>query len=323
MSAVACLKCLTVLPLAAALGAAHAQPANDDTEAALPRYHVEIIVFANNEGDPGEEWFAHEVAKSRMEALDTVRRRTPHVVGANDALLGGNDEDAIVLDSLSIDELIWAREQAPADPNALLEDVLPGPLPGVSGDAPEGTPEGTPDEAPDGAATEMPIDDLNVEIRSADRSRGFRFRLLEQDELQLNDEYAHIARLSAYEPLVHGGWVQEGLSESAAYPFDLVYLGTTNPRGTMQLHLSRFLHVTVDLDYVATRSAPSGPRQSSFSLGEFSTTPRYALETQRRLRSGELHYIDHPMFGVIVLVTPAPEPVESESESGLRQTPAA
>lgn len=296
--------------LAFGVGAVGAQPVDDGAEEALPRYHVEVIVFANNEGDPGEEWFSHELAKSRRNAVDTTARRTPRVVGSDDAFLT-DEGDAIVLDSLSLDELIWAaREEMPTDPNALLEDVLPG--------APPETVPSPPDNALGGATTETPADDLDIEVRSAGRSQSFRFRLLEADELQLGNAYARISRLGAYAPLLHGGWVQEGLSETQAYPFDLVYLGATNPRGTIQLHLSRFLHVTVDLDYLAGRALPSGPRSGPFTLGEVSTIPRYALETQRRLRSGELHYIDHPMFGVLVLVTPAPEPAESESEDGLR-----
>ncbi len=33
------------------------------------------------------------------------------------------------------------------------------------------------------------------------------------------------------------------------------------------------------------------------------------------MRSGETHYIDHPLFGVIVLINRAPEP-ESEGATG-------
>lgn len=314
-----------LLLLAAGVSVASAQPFSEEAEQALPLYHVEVIVFANNEGNPSEEWFAHELAKSRRAAAEAVARPTPRIVGSGDSEFA-DGADTIVLDSLSLDELIFAPpDEPPEDPNALLEDVLPG----TAQESGLGTTAGTlgaetaaSDEIPNGT----PADDLDVEVRylaQGNRLRSFRFRRLDEDELQLGDEYARIERLSAYEPLVHGGWVQEGLAENEAHPFDLVYLGASNPRGTIQLHLSRFLHVTLDLDYFATSATLGGPRTGSFALGEIPSAPRYALETQRRLRSGELHYIDHPMFGVLVLVTPAPEPPETEADGALPQTPAA
>jgi hypothetical protein len=36
----------------------------------------------------------------------------------------------------------------------------------------------------------------------------------------------------------------------------------------------------------------------------YTATQTVVLQEQRRLRSGELHYFDHPRFGLIVLVTP-------------------
>ena len=41
-------------------------------------------------------------------------------------------------------------------------------------------------------------------------------------------------------------------------------------------------------------------------LSEFVLAPRYTLHADRQTRSGELHYFDHPAFGLLVLVTPLP-----------------
>jgi hypothetical protein len=37
----------------------------------------------------------------------------------------------------------------------------------------------------------------------------------------------------------------------------------------------------------------------------------YVLREQRRMRSGELHYEDHPRLGVLVLVTPVAAPASA------------
>jgi hypothetical protein len=40
------------------------------------------------------------------------------------------------------------------------------------------------------------------------------------------------------------------------------------------------------------------------------------MVAERRARSGELHYVDHPMFGLLFLISPAPEenaPVDDDT----------
>ncbi len=130
------------------------------------------------------------------------------------------------------------------------------------------------------------------------------FRLLLPAELQLNAEYQRLSRLPAYTPLLHTGWVQAGLPESQAPTFNLATLGSLNPLGTVRLYLSRFLHVELDLTYQGAAAAASAAQPAE--LGEFTLAPRYKLATERNVRSGELHYFDHPAFGVLVKVTPLP-----------------
>jgi hypothetical protein len=130
---------------------------------------------------------------------------------------------------------------------------------------------------------------------------------LRPEELKLGTEYRRLRNLAAYEPLVHVGWTQPGLPEGEAEPFDLKTLGIFNPRGTVRVHLSRFLHITLDLTYQG--SAESGPGASAGDgLSEIAVAPQYRLSATRSARSNELHYFDHPAFGVLVRVTPVPAP---------------
>ncbi len=143
---------------------------------------------------------------------------------------------------------------------------------------------------------------------------GLWYRLLTNEQLELVDEFERLDRLDAYTPLVHGGWIQEGLPEEDAIPFELSFLGVFNPRGTIRLHVSRFLHVRLDLRYQSDAPiVPSAPR-SFDRLAQFDFPPRYELSVQRLTRSGELHFFDHPAFGVLVLVQPLPEEPETLEE---------
>ncbi len=143
-----------------------------------------------------------------------------------------------------------------------------------------------------------------VDPAVAARAEALSVRVLRPDELKLTSEYRRLRAIAAYQPLVHAGWVQPGLAEADAKPFDLDALGVSNPSGTIRVHLTRFLHVTLDLTY--RTNGPGAALTASDGLGEVALAPRYRLRATRNVRSNELHYFDHPAFGVLVRITPVP-----------------
>ena len=164
-----------------------------------------------------------------------------------------------------------------------------------------------------------------VDPLAAERAEALRVRPLRPDELKLGTEYRKIRAISAYEPLAHVGWVQPGLPEADAVPIDLGTFGVLNPRGTVRVHLLRYLHITLDLTYqgkgsaaptATARAGQSAANAGSDSrpstgdgLDEIVLAPQYHLKAARNVRSNELHYFDHPAFGVLVRVTPVPAEV--------------
>jgi hypothetical protein len=158
----------------------------------------------------------------------------------------------------------------------------------------------------------------SVDPLAAQRAEALRIRLLRPEQLKLGNEYRRLRAGAAYAPLVHTGWVQPGLPEADAEPFDLKVLGALNPSGTIRVHLSRrnFLHITLDLTYRAAAAGTPGLAAND-GLDELALTPRYHLAATRNARSGELHYFDHPAFGVLVRVTPVP------TQDAQRRRPAA
>ena len=99
---------------------------------------------------------------------------------------------------------------------------------------------------------------------------------------------AQLGRSRAYKPIAHFGWSQVGTPLNATTPLPLGdLLPAGNLSGSTALALGRYLHLTLDLSF-----QPEGSTQA------------YVLRQTRRMRSRERHYIDHPTFGVIALVTP-------------------
>jgi hypothetical protein len=104
-------------------------------------------------------------------------------------------------------------------------------------------------------------------------------------------------------------------------------------RGTLQLHVSRYLHINTDLvmQHYALEETPelaalslpaSANHKADYRSGlmdgaELSLTEPQAapirsarIQQSRRMRSNELHYVDHPMLGLVVKVIP----VETEAD---------
>lgn len=146
-----------------------------------------------------------------------------------------------------------------------------------------------------------------------------------------------------YEVLVKNSWRQPALEKGEAIPVLIQagdeYDGYFELEGSVTLTVSRYLHIKADLwlaDYIQQVEMVTPWWQSdsllddepsdfqTTELGTFSsqeTITRYesvrtvVLNESRRMRSGELHYLDHPLFGMIVKVTPVKlEPEEPQTD---------
>jgi hypothetical protein len=250
-----------------------------------PLYRVEIIVFAYNDGNRGEEDFSHgressqngyvppllHLPRLELESLDLSE--PPQPASSTNLAIGAADNASAI-------------PAAGPDKLELIEPV---------GDRPRS-------QRPFAIHDDEPMPD--------------GFRILRADELELGDAARTLDRLGAYRVLGHIGWEQTGVDIDRAVPLDLKRLGITNPRGTIELYLRRFLHIVVDLDYSDGRgalwSAPQG-----VALAPFDHVESYRLATElNAIRRGELHFIDHPLFGALVRITAAPEDESDAAEAG-------
>ncbi len=98
-----------------------------------------------------------------------------------------------------------------------------------------------------------------------------------------------------YRILAHKRWLQNAEAKSTS---QLIRLDSAGGEldGTMRFYLSRFLHV--DLDLTVTKPAENG-----FFVGTAQAPDQvYRLSEQRRVRTQEINYFDHPKFGALIRV---------------------
>ncbi len=128
---------------------------------------------------------------------------------------------------------------------------------------------------------------------------------------------------SGYRVLRAAKWVQPALVYQNAPVIDLGIAGSTLPNGFIRVYKTALIFVDINLHLIpsvpsATGSALAGPADitretPNQSHNRFITDienrpyqqPQYFLSEKRRLKFTQIHYFDHPRFGVIMGVWPA------------------
>ncbi|VAW53041.1 hypothetical protein MNBD_GAMMA06-1920 [hydrothermal vent metagenome] len=120
----------------------------------------------------------------------------------------------------------------------------------------------------------------------------------------LSKEYRRMKNSKDYNVLFFGSWRQTGLEAKKAFSINIEALtnnhkGTSKNRltGNLRLVLARYLHIYSELDY---------QRHTATEVATETTTQNAPLHisNHRRMRSKELHYIDHPLLGMLIQINP-------------------
>lgn len=105
----------------------------------------------------------------------------------------------------------------------------------------------------------------------------------------------------------NGGALAAGLSIPAPDQTNKVW----EINGSLLLTRARYLHAWVDLVFTQPAAMVSGADADISDDG----LVHFRMQQHRRMRSGELHYIDHPLFGMLIMVTPYTPPKSAPTAS--------
>ena len=188
----------------------------------------------------------------------------------------------------------------------------------VSGDEVLNQPEGVQFIAPENVV------DVDA-IAESGNEQGFqRTTIIDQE---FNNVVGSLQRSSGYRVLLVKSWRQPGLERGSAIPVLIKggdsYGNHRRLEGTVRLVLSRYLHLETDLwlgDYVQEINTPQewnetgetaaplpvvdSASDTAESGPQYIPTHLVRMQESRRMRSKELHFIDHPMLGAVVKIIP-------------------
>jgi hypothetical protein len=159
-------------------------------------------------------------------------------------------------------------------------------------------------------------------------------------ENEVNSLEKYITRLeksTRYNVLTHKAWRQAGLDAESAID---IYIDSTENKitrnkltstadtdanssiakssikGTVKIILGRYLHVYTDMIYQKPNSLYA-PVESPIDNKRYK---EYLIKSHRRMRSNELHYIDHPLVGMLVMAQPVELPETELPEVEIEET---
>ena len=153
------------------------------------------------------------------------------------------------------------------------------------------------------------------------------------DGLSLRTAAIRMRRSDDYEVMHHGKWLQTVPPRDSAAPL-LIQLGAPDAsfelEGSVSVTLGRFLHFATQVwlrkrppatePVLAGGGETAGKADSGSADTDGSTMDAAGyvrLSESRRMRPGELHYLDHPWLGILVRIEPveAPEALLDRLES--------
>ena len=158
------------------------------------------------------------------------------------------------------------------------------------------------------------------------------FKALSQKDYQLQEQAKKIDESESRRVLLHTGWRQPGMAREEAltvyFKRQIAGASPNSPvtteipvepmatsrwaqaqagelEGMIKVILSRYLHVDSDIVF---RPHVAEEPQSFFAMEVMENTVQPVVyrmqQTRRRMRSRELHYLDNPVLGMLVLITP-------------------
>ena len=152
-----------------------------------------------------------------------------------------------------------------------------------------------------------------------DASGSNAFKMLPASRYKLGGVNRVLKLSSGYRPVYHVAWQQPELTKSRAKKIhiknpDAKINGTVNLRGGHLLHLDLNISYFVDLltesvtsfteETIIEEGASPGEVREEIIMEEIVMSGTYAqMKETRRIKLNELHYFDHPLFGVIMRVT--------------------
>ena len=170
------------------------------------------------------------------------------------------------------------------------------------------------------------------------------YKLLDSDHYNLTSEVEKISESETQRVIFHTAWRQPGLDKKLALPIYFKHEVPLSPviedennvtktqdapeniktmpsilEGILRVTLARYLHLEAELtlqEKLPEVKITDNPFSVLDNESERDKIKKQGVihlkQDRRRIRSSELHYIDHPVLGILINITPYEKPEEQD-----------
>lgn len=300
-----------------------AQPEEDEIDPYVDWYQVEFIIFKNldENAKQQEQW---PTQKELTLSADTQSLNELLNIPLPAAIQATKEAEELAAFQL---EQELAKQLLSEDQSTLEEDAIDTTL---ALPEPE---EITNEESLDEDITQELSEEDKQLLAEEEMEPTITFIPAAENQLVLDHQAKQLKYNKKYQVIYHGGWQQQ-LSDGQAMTSYRLSVETDGNEldGTINIIRKRFLHVTTDLwmheiaidtteiDTTLTQDYIEPLEDINALAEEIETTSNPIVDTieyarlykKERMRSNELHYIDHPLMGMLIRITPFNEltPIE-------------
>ena len=253
------------------------------------------------DGELSHQWLSVELAVVRHRVADgqgeALVRFEPRRVPRRVALLEGSVPQPPVLAPLLPAQWGTAPVVVEALPPAWMWGDPPAPVPETPVFGPP-TPAAAPYVlVPDLLPEPTPLDEARAAFQAFEHSLVQRRGRWLRDELTLAGAVGGLRRAADFIVLAHGRWLQTLPPSSRPLPLfaqfgERLAGGVFELEGTVSVSQGRY--IDIGLDFMAPEPPPAG------GVWRLARDGYAVLAETRRSRVGEVHYFDHPRFGMVV-----------------------
>jgi len=146
--------------------------------------------------------------------------------------------------------------------------------------------------------------------RRLDGQDGYA-KLVEPNQFNLLEEVSKMTTDRGYDVLAHFAWQQTLESNDIASPILIdpaiqTRRADTSPfLGKVRIYQERFIHAEVYIEIdrqIPTRIRERFATHQNIPIEWLLDSWRFKIDESRRVRYGQLHYLDHPIFGVLIQI---------------------
>lgn len=135
--------------------------------------------------------------------------------------------------------------------------------------------------------------------------------LYKPQEVQLVREATALENSKDYRLLFHEAWRMRLVSEANSIPLLIeggdYYAAMPELQGKLKLSVARYLHLETDLFLNSFEPLAAVSEDSRVAEGNYLVKSSAGMHQRRRMKSGDLHFIDSPYLGLLIKIDRAPD----------------